>query len=65
MDVDATGNDVRAHVQEVPDRIDPDVIRQRLDYWTLVLGPKFSKRVARCSFLSPGRKDALTFAAGD
>lgn len=29
----------------------------------LILGPKFSKRVARCSFLSPGWHDALTLAA--
>lgn len=26
------------------DRLDPEVIRQRLDYWTLVVGPKFSKK---------------------
>ncbi|MEP7304820.1 MAG: hypothetical protein ABJA98_04810 [Acidobacteriota bacterium] len=26
------------------DRLDPEVIRERLEYWTLVLGPKFSKK---------------------
>jgi hypothetical protein len=31
-------------LQAVADRLDPEVIRQRLDYWTLVLGPKFSKK---------------------
>jgi hypothetical protein len=31
-------------LQAAADRLDPEVIRQRLDYWTLVLGPKFSKR---------------------
>src|SRR5437867_12360602 len=25
-------------------RLTPEVIRQRLEYWTLVLGPKFSRR---------------------
>jgi hypothetical protein len=30
-------------LQAAADRLDPEVIRQRLDYWTLVLGPKFSK----------------------
>jgi len=35
--------DVKA-LQAAADRLDPEVIRQRLDYWTLVLGPKFSKK---------------------
>lgn len=35
--------DVQA-LQAAADRLDPEVIRQRLDYWTLVLGPKFSKK---------------------
>jgi len=34
--------DVQA-LRAAADRLDPEVIRQRLDYWTLVLGPKFSK----------------------
>jgi hypothetical protein len=34
--------DVKA-LQVAADRLDPEVIRERLDYWTLVLGPKFSK----------------------
>jgi hypothetical protein len=31
-------------LQAAADRVDPEVIRQRLEYWTLVLGPKFSKK---------------------
>ena len=31
-------------LQAAADQLGPEVIRQRLDYWTLVLGPKFSKR---------------------
>jgi hypothetical protein len=31
-----------AALQAAADRLSPDIIRQRLDYWTLILGPKFS-----------------------
>jgi hypothetical protein len=31
-------------LQAAADRFRPEVIRKRLDYWTLLLGPKFSKR---------------------
>ena len=31
-------------LQAAADRLTPEVIRERLEYWTLVLGPKFSKR---------------------
>ena len=31
-------------LQAAADRLSPDIIRKRLDYWTLVLGPKFSKQ---------------------
>ena len=31
-------------LQAAADRLDPELIRQRLQYWTLVLGPKFSKK---------------------
>ena len=31
-------------LQAAADRLDPEVIRERVDYWTLVLGPKFSKK---------------------
>ena len=31
-------------LQATADRLSPEIIRQRLDYWTLVLGPKFSKK---------------------
>ncbi len=33
-----------AALQAAADRLSPAVIRQLLDYWTLILGPKFSKR---------------------
>ncbi len=33
-----------AALQAAADRLSPDIIRKRLDYWTLILGPKFSKR---------------------
>lgn len=36
-------SDVEA-LQAAADRLSPEVIRKRLDYWTLVLGPKFSKK---------------------
>src|ERR671923_1708852 len=36
-------SDVKA-LQAAADRLSPEVIRKRLDYWTLVLGPKFSKK---------------------
>ena len=35
--------DVKA-LQAAADRLSPEIIRKRLDYWTLVLGPKFSKK---------------------
>ena len=35
--------DVKA-LQATADRLSPEIIRKRLDYWTLVLGPKFSKK---------------------
>ena len=31
-------------LQAAADGLDPEMIRQQLDYWTLVLGPKFSKQ---------------------
>ena len=33
-----------AALQQAADRLTGELIGQRLDYWTLVLGPKFSKR---------------------
>lgn len=33
-----------AALQAAADRLSPQIIEQRLDYWTLLLGPKFSKR---------------------
>ncbi len=31
-------------LQAAADRLSPDIIRKRLDYWTLILGPKFSAK---------------------
>ena len=31
-----------AALQAAADRLSPDIIRKRLDYWSLILGPKFS-----------------------
>jgi hypothetical protein len=39
-------------LQEVADRLTPDVIRERLEYWTFLLGPKFSKREREAMNLS-------------
>ena len=36
-------SDVEA-LQAAADRLSPEVIRKRLEYWTLILGPKFSKK---------------------
>ena len=33
-----------AALQAAADRLSPKIIRRRLDYWTFLLGPKFSKR---------------------
>src|SRR6267154_3368104 len=33
-----------AALQAAADRLSPAVIRKQLDYWTLILGPKFSKK---------------------
>jgi hypothetical protein len=33
-----------AALQTAADRLSPQIIRKQLDYWTLILGPKFSKR---------------------
>jgi len=31
-------------LQAAADRLSPAIIRKQLDYWTLILGPKFSKK---------------------
>jgi hypothetical protein len=36
-----------AALQAAADRLSPEIIRRRLDYWTLVLGPKFSAKERR------------------
>ena len=33
-----------AALQAAADRLGPEIIRKQLDYWTLILGPKFSKK---------------------
>ena len=33
-----------AELQAAADRLSPAIIRKRLDYWTLILGPKFSNK---------------------
>ena len=33
-----------APLQAAADRLHPDIIRKQLEYWTLIVGPKFSKR---------------------
>jgi hypothetical protein len=41
-----------AALQAAADRLSPEIIRQRLDYWTLVLGPKFSDKERKAINLS-------------
>jgi hypothetical protein len=36
-----------AALQAAADRLSPQIIRQQLDYWTFLLGPKFSKTGTR------------------
>jgi hypothetical protein len=31
-------------LQAAADRLSPEIIRRRLDYWTWVVGPKFSQK---------------------
>jgi hypothetical protein len=44
-------DNVRA-LQAAADRLSPQIIRERLDYWTLIVGPKFSPRERRHGHLS-------------
>src|SRR5436309_4472695 len=39
-------NDV-TELQAAADRLSPSIIRKQLDYWTLILGPKFSQKERR------------------
>jgi hypothetical protein len=41
-----------AALQAAADRLSPTIIRKQLDYWTFVLGPKFSKKERRQIHLS-------------
>jgi len=38
-------------LQKAADRLSGEIIRERLDYWTLLLGPKFSKRERDAMYL--------------
>src|SRR5262249_54124190 len=40
-------------LQAAADRLSPEIIRKRLDYWTLILGPKFSAKERKQLNLSP------------
>jgi hypothetical protein len=44
--------DDAAELQAAADRLSPHIIRKQLNYWTLILGPKFSKRERRQMNLS-------------
>ena len=39
-------------LQAAADRLSPEVIRKQLDYWTLILGPKFSRKEREAMNLS-------------
>jgi hypothetical protein len=39
-------------LQAAADRLGPEVIRKQLDYWTLIIGPKFSKKEREAMNLS-------------
>ena len=41
-----------AALQAAADRLSPEIIRKRLDYWTLILGPKFSAKERKLLNLS-------------
>jgi hypothetical protein len=41
-----------AALQAAADRLSPEIIRKRLDYWTLILGPKFSTKERKLLNLS-------------
>jgi len=41
-----------AALQAAADRLSPDIMRKRLDYWTLILGPKFSAKERKAINLS-------------
>jgi hypothetical protein len=41
-----------AALQAAADRLGPQIIRKQLDYWTLIVGPKFSKKERRQMSLS-------------
>jgi ABC-type multidrug transport system permease subunit len=58
------GETADIRVEMVHDRAEAEsLVRTSKRPAVLVLGPRFSKRVARCSFLSPGWKDAFNMAA--
>ncbi len=51
-----------AALQAAADRLSPDIIRRRLDYWTLILGPKSRRRSAPssiCHACTPSRRSSI------
>jgi hypothetical protein len=44
--------DDAAELQAAADRLSPHIIRKQLNYWTLILGPKFSKRETALEILA-------------
>lgn len=58
------GETADIRVELIPDRAEAEsLVQSGKRAAVLILGPKFSKRVARCSFLSPGWKDGFAIAA--
>ncbi len=51
-DNDFLAVDDLAALQAAADRLSPQIIRERLDYWTLIVGPKFSAKERKAINLS-------------
>ena len=49
-----------AALQAAADRLSPAIIRKQLDYWTLILGPKFSKKERAQMNLSRSAKSSVS-----
>src|SRR6516162_7018615 len=45
-------------LQAAADRLSPEIIRKRLDYWTLILGPKFSAKERTCHASMPSARSS-------
>src|SRR3984957_2402621 len=59
-----------AALQAAADRLSPQIIRKQLDYWTLILGPKFSKKersqmsLSRFYSIAPGQQGGTAHRIG-